>query len=130
MFPEPCSHDMDTDPGECKRRNCHAESIFLVREQYLEETGKGLVEATARLCQKHTRQEQPTNLDPVTPDYHFEVRPLTPPTDGSHPTGGSISDQRLTQCPDCGWTGNLSELSVEDGTQSCPACGDDIAIGE
>lgn len=130
MFPGARRQDMATDLGTCKRRNCQREAVFLVREQYLEETEKGLVEATARLCQQHTRQEQPTNLDPVTPDYRFEVVPLISSPDDSHTTNESTGDQRLTLCPDCGWTGDLSEVSVEDGTRSCPACGDDIEIVE
>ncbi len=29
----------------------------------------------------------------------------------------------ISQCPDCGWTGNESELDVEDTERNCPACG-------
>lgn len=120
---------MDSDRGECHRRNCNNEAIFLVREQYLEETGKGLVEATARLCQAHTNQESPTNLDPITPGYRFEVTPIFSSNQEPNSTDLSQSDQRLTQCPDCGWTGDITELPVEDGIRLCPVCDDDIEIG-
>lgn len=119
---------MSNDTEDCKRRGCNNEAVFLVREQYLEETGKGLVEASAHLCPKHTREEHPTNLDPVTPRYRFEVTTLAPTTNESQPTEESATAQRLTQCPDCGWTGDLAELPVKDGTRSCPVCGDDIEV--
>lgn len=67
---------MTPDTGECHRRGCEQAATFLVRERYLEETGKGIVEASARLCQEHTEEESPVNLDPATPEYLFEVRPL------------------------------------------------------
>ncbi|MEF8901440.1 MAG: hypothetical protein V5A25_09490 [Halovenus sp.] len=121
---------MDSDPGECHRRNCHNDAVFLVREKYLEETGHGLVEATARLCQEHTHEESPANIDPITPEYLFEVTALVPSEQDAQSAKAPPSDQLLTQCPDCGWTGDLSVLSVEDGTRSCPVCGDDIEIIE
>lgn len=130
MYPDDGSQDMDSDPGECHQRNCQNEAVFLVREKYLEETGKGLVEATARLCQEHTHQESPINIDPITPEYLFEVTALVSSEQDSKPTEEPPSDQFLTQCPDCGWTGDLSELSVEDGTRLCPVCDDDIEIIE
>ena len=119
---------MSSDPGECQRRDCRNDAVFLVRETYLEETGKGLVEATARLCHEHTRQEHPTNLEPTTAEYLFEVTALAASEQDPQPAGESLGDQRPTQCPDCGWTGNLAALSVEDGVRSCPVCGDDIEI--
>lgn len=68
---------MDSDPVECQRRGCEEEAVFVVRERYPEETGKGIVEATAPLCQAHTREESPSNLAPETPEYLFEVVPVT-----------------------------------------------------
>jgi hypothetical protein len=130
MYPDDGSQYMDSDHQECHRRNCDNDAVFLVREQYLEETGKGLVEATAHLCQKHTYQESPTNIDPITPEYQFEVTALVPAEQEPHPAEQTHSDQMLTQCPDCGWTGDLSELSVEDGIRQCPVCDDDIEIIE
>lgn len=67
---------MDSDAGECHRRDCQEDAVFLVRERYLEETGQGHVEASARLCRHHTREERPTNLEPMTPKYRFEVTAL------------------------------------------------------
>lgn len=37
-----------------------------------------------------------------------------------------MSDQRYVQCPDCGWTGPVEKLTVEQAVRSCPVCGDDI----
>lgn len=68
---------MDSDSVECERRACKERAVFVVRERYPEETGKGIVEATARLCRDHTRGESPTNLAPETPEYRFEVVPIT-----------------------------------------------------
>jgi len=72
---------MENEREECHRRGCNAEAGFLVREQYQEETGKGLVEATARLCRTHAREESPTNLDPITPEYLFEVTAIASEAD-------------------------------------------------
>lgn len=68
---------MDSDSVSCQRRGCDAAAVFVVRERYPEETGKGIVEATAHLCHPHTAEESPTNLDPETPEYRFEVMPIT-----------------------------------------------------
>ena len=63
-------------PAECHRRGCTEPPAFLVLERYQEETGHGAVEATAMLCQKHTDEESPTNLDRSYPDYVFLVEPI------------------------------------------------------
>ncbi|SNR24760.1 hypothetical protein [Halorubrum vacuolatum] len=75
--PEPA----DDTPVECYRRNCRELAAFSVTERYQEETGKGAVEATARLCEIHTAEESPTNLDKAYADYVFRVEPLP---DGNH----------------------------------------------
>ena len=62
--------------SECHRRGCSRQPAFRVTERYLEETGKGPVEATARLCREHTDDESPTNLDDAYEDYVFHVEPL------------------------------------------------------
>lgn len=121
---------MSSEQGECHRRECHNEGVFLVRERYQEETGNGVVEATARLCQTHASDESPTNLDPVTPEYLFEVTTLTPERGGTDTEELDENDDRFVQCPDCGWTGAASEVAIEDGDRRCPACSDDIEIVE
>lgn len=67
---------MSANTGECDRRGCEVDAVFLVRERYPEETDKGIVEAKAQLCHDHTREERPTNLAAKTPEYLFEVTPL------------------------------------------------------
>ncbi|SEW08786.1 hypothetical protein SAMN05216285_2101 [Natrinema salifodinae] len=68
--------DDDPDARECHRRGCDERAAFVVLERYQEETGKGAVEAEARLCRKHTAEESPANLDGVYADYVFRVEPL------------------------------------------------------
>lgn len=60
----------------CHRRGCDNPATFEVLERYQEETGHGAVEATALLCQEHTDEESPTNLDHAYEDYVFRIRPL------------------------------------------------------
>jgi len=69
-------------PRECQRRDCSETATFVVLERYQEETGQGVVEATADLCTAHTADERPTNLDGAGEDYCFRVEPL-PGTGGS-----------------------------------------------
>lgn len=64
-------------PRECHRRGCDKAARFLVLERYQEETGHGAVEAEAILCQEHTTEEHPTNLDSVYADYVFRVEPIS-----------------------------------------------------
>jgi hypothetical protein len=64
-------------PPICDRRRCEARATFLVVERYLEETGKGAVEARAALCTRHADEESPTNLDAAFPEYVFRVEPLS-----------------------------------------------------
>ena len=61
---------------ECHRRGCSELAVFLVLERYQEETGHGAVEAEAALCEEHTAEESPTNLDGVYADYVFQVKPI------------------------------------------------------
>ena len=79
--PEPPDEDMEaTDvglPPECHRRDCSRVATFRVLERYQEETGHGVVEATASLCQEHTAKEHPTNLTAAHEDYVFRIEPLT-----------------------------------------------------
>lgn len=72
---EPETEDVDWPP-ECHRRDCHELAAFRVLERYQEETGHGAVEAEALLCQTHTREESPANLDQVYEDYVFRVELL------------------------------------------------------
>lgn len=67
---------MAGNESECHRRGCERAAVFVVRERYPEETGKGIVEAQAHLCHNHTREEHPTNLDSSTATYLFQVEPL------------------------------------------------------
>jgi len=64
-------------PPTCHRRGCDEPAKFVALERYQEETGHGAVEAEARLCQRHTAEESPTNLDGVYAGYVFRVDPLT-----------------------------------------------------
>ena len=57
----------------CHRRGCDEPAAFVVVERYLEETGHGPVTAEAFLCQDHTAEESPTNLDHAYSDYVFRV---------------------------------------------------------
>jgi hypothetical protein len=68
--------DLPESPLECHRRSCDEPATFLVLERYQEETGQGAVEATAALCEKHTAEESPTNLDGAYAEYVFRVVPL------------------------------------------------------
>lgn len=63
----------------CHRRDCDAPAEFQVLERYQEETGHGAVEAEANLCQIHTAQESPANLDGAYDEYVFRVQPLNDP---------------------------------------------------
>jgi hypothetical protein len=63
-------------PSECHRRGCDEPPAFAVLERYQEETGHGAVEAEAFLCQEHTAEESPVNLDAAYPDYVFRVVPV------------------------------------------------------
>jgi hypothetical protein len=80
--PRPGETQTDTDPKTCHRRGCEEVATFVVLERYQEETGQGAVEAEAFLCQEHTDEESPTNLDGAYADYVFYVKPLAQaPTD-------------------------------------------------
>ena len=68
---------------QCHRRDCDEPAQFVVLERYQEETGKGAVEAEAALCQDHTDEESPANLDGAYDDYVFHVEPISE-TDGSN----------------------------------------------
>ncbi|PSP17683.1 hypothetical protein BRC62_04400 [Halobacteriales archaeon QH_10_67_13] len=61
---------------ECHRRGCDRAAAFVARERYAEETGAGIVDAEAYLCQAHAREESPANLDESTPEYRFVVEPV------------------------------------------------------
>ena len=61
---------------ECHRRNCTEPARFVVLERYQEETGHGAVEAEALLCEEHTAEESPVNLDDAYSEYVFRVEPL------------------------------------------------------
>ncbi|MFP8889174.1 hypothetical protein ACLI4U_05325 [Natrialbaceae archaeon A-CW2] len=61
---------------ECHRRGCTERATFVVLERYQEETGHGAVEAEAVLCQGHTDEESPANLDGSYAEYVFRVEPL------------------------------------------------------
>ena len=61
---------------ECHRRGCDRPAAFVARETYAEETGAGIVNAEAYLCQTHAREESPANLDESTPEYRFVVEPI------------------------------------------------------
>lgn len=63
-------------PRECHRRGCTEPVRFVVLERYQEETGQGAVEAEAFLCQAHTAEESPANLDGAYSEYVFHVEPL------------------------------------------------------
>lgn len=66
---------------ECHRRGCTERATFVVLERYQEETGHGAVEAEALLCQEHTSEESPTNLDSSYAEYVFRVDPLQESSD-------------------------------------------------
>ncbi|MES3160948.1 MAG: hypothetical protein PPP55_05180 [Halorubrum sp.] len=66
----------DDTPVECYRRGCTETATFSVTERYQEETGKGAVEASAFLCERHTGEEAPTNLDNAYSGYVFLVEPI------------------------------------------------------
>jgi len=68
--------DHSDPPSECHRRGCDKTPAFAVLERYQEETGHGAVEAEAFLCQEHTAEESPVNLDAAYPDYVFRVVPV------------------------------------------------------
>lgn len=74
--------DGSSTPRECHRRGCDDPAEFVVLERYQEETGQGAVEAKAALCQAHTAEESPTNLDDAYSDYVFRVDPI-PEADAS-----------------------------------------------
>ncbi|TQQ82626.1 hypothetical protein EGH24_04015 [Halonotius terrestris] len=64
-------------PATCYRRNCSEPAAFVVLERYQEEGGHGAVEARVELCQSHTAEESPVNLDAVYDDYVFRVEPIS-----------------------------------------------------
>lgn len=70
---------IDGQDKVCHRRNCDAPAEFHVLERYQEETGHGAVEAEANLCQTHTAQESPVNLDGAYEEYLFRVQPISDP---------------------------------------------------
>lgn len=77
--PDETQREGDDDSGsprECHRRGCSEPATFLVSERYQEETGQGAVTSEAALCQAHTAEESPTNLDRAYPDYVFRVEPI------------------------------------------------------
>lgn len=63
-------------PTTCYRRDCSEPAAFVVLERYQEEGGHGAVEARVELCETHTADESPVNLDAVYDDYVFRVEPL------------------------------------------------------
>jgi hypothetical protein len=69
------SDSVDPSPT-CHRRGCTEPATFVVLERYQEDTGHGAVEAEALLCEDHTDEESPTNLDGVYADYVFRVQPI------------------------------------------------------
>lgn len=71
---EPIDEDAE-EPQLCHRRGCSELATFVVLERYLEETGHGPVESVAVLCEEHTAEESPTNLDHAYADYAFRVDP-------------------------------------------------------
>jgi hypothetical protein len=73
--------DSQGSPRTCHRRGCDERATFVVLERYQEETGHGAVEVEAYLCQDHTAEESPTNLDNADADYVFRVVPLAEPDD-------------------------------------------------
>ncbi|MBP1921431.1 hypothetical protein J2751_000420 [Halorubrum alkaliphilum] len=75
------SEPPDDTPVECYRRSCTEPAAFSVTERYQEDTGKGAVEATALLCEIHTGEEAPTNLDKAYSDYVFRVEPVAAASD-------------------------------------------------
>jgi len=68
-------------PITCHRRGCNDPAQFVVVERYQEDTGHGAVTAKAYLCQAHTDEESPTNLDNAYDDYVFRVDPLPETSD-------------------------------------------------
>ena len=66
----------DDAPATCYRRDCAEPAAFVVLERYQEEGGHGAVEARVELCETHTAEESPVNLDAVYDDYVFRVEPL------------------------------------------------------
>ena len=72
---EPDAEDGDA-PATCYRRDCAEPAAFVVLERYQEEGGHGAVEARVELCETHTAEESPVNLDAVYEDYVFRVEPL------------------------------------------------------
>ena len=71
------NRDAPGSSRECHRRGCNERAQFVVLERYQEETGKGAVEAEAALCQDHTDEESPANLDGAYDDYVFRVEPIS-----------------------------------------------------
>ncbi|TYL37774.1 hypothetical protein CV102_15670 [Natronococcus pandeyae] len=78
---DPAEHRQDggdsNSSRQCHRRHCDEPAQFVVLERYQEETGKGAVEAEAALCQDHTDEESPANLDGAYDDYVFYVEPIS-----------------------------------------------------
>jgi len=72
---EPDAEDGDA-PATCYRRDCAEPAAFVVLERYQAEGGHGAVEARVELCETHTAEESPVNLDAVYEDYVFRVEPL------------------------------------------------------
>jgi hypothetical protein len=68
--------DAEDGPVLCYRRGCDDPAAFVVLERYQEEGGHGAVEARVELCEAHTAEESPVNLDAVYDDYVFRVEPL------------------------------------------------------
>jgi len=66
-----------TEHPVCDRRSCDERAAFVVLERYLEDTGKGPVEAQTVLCRAHTDEESPVNLDAAYPGYVFRVEPIS-----------------------------------------------------
>jgi len=72
---EPPADDSDA-AVTCYRRGCTEPAAFVVLERYQEEGGHGAVEARVELCETHTAEESPVNLDAVYEDYVFRVEPI------------------------------------------------------
>jgi hypothetical protein len=41
-----------------------------------------------------------------------------------------MSGEKLTLCPECGWSGTDADIARRDGVRTCPICDTDIEILE
>lgn len=42
----------------------------------------------------------------------------------------SMTDTEPVLCPECGWTGTVDDLALDDGTRQCPVCAEAIEFIE